>query len=392
MNYLNEFPGIKAVFAPPFLLIYALALVALIIQAVDYSKVLDSIFGRARIKIQEDEIQVLKKNLKKALEDKKIDPECFKAKFERFEDIQEVNIGLLNFQPSLALTNTRWKGPAKAIIDEIFDKKAKYQEGILLNWNNILTNLNNEQYDLLATPVYDTPDRRKQGLLSIPLYYANMGIYIRKDGPIAKALLNDKESSQSKLEFGLLELSKAFGKTKLGITDHPVTDGEVNKFIINKYFASIETTSDSEEFEITRAIAQIADPTRKREFLVCEKWIAENNDKVVPDVKKKDATVINILKDHELLYPVVLMMRAGEEALRKFVNLRLLGIYDDDKFYDLIHSGLKEIYGDKCESKDKLKAYFFRGENSLKFIMTKEDFLREEAMPEEKSNITVLRR
>ena len=283
----------------------------------------------------------------------------FLEKFDRFECItKKVNVGIVDFFPTIEIRSGRIHGLGKDIIDYIFNGNVSYLTDLPLTWANMTTSLSDGKCDILATPVYDTPNRRLSCEFSMPIYYANMGIYVRSKSPV---FLNVESESMS-----FLDLKYFIEESEIGLSTL-VNDGEINELVLKQHFPNVELEYDSESYEVNIALSQLASTSSNREIVICERFIAKEHEEF------KKGNIKNILGERQLLYPVVIMMRKGEQALRKYVNLRLMSMFDSQEYGDIFGKNLERVGADP--SIDDVKSnlflsYFYRGLNSEDLVMS----------------------
>lgn len=277
------------------------------------------------MKKQKEEIEKLKTYIDE------LDAKKQKEEYTRFENIEKniITYGYIPFWPTLFLNNSDPdpKGLGVDLLNKIFSgncKAAKKRS----TWDDAITRLNREDYDIIATPMYDISERRHRVLFSSPIFYTDIGIFTatnnltlceisRENGANfeeIKRLLEDKQNELA-VTFCLEELQDKMTKKYC-----PSAKREE----IKRPVFSIPSALDGLTYE--RGSEGYTD------LFFCERIQAEKT------TLYKHKKIINLLKPGQMLLPVCLAIRRGEDTLRKYINFRLMNLEANE------HSGLMQIY------------------------------------------------
>ena len=109
-------------------------------------------------------------------------------KFQRFENIDKIVYGHIEYDPLFGYdprTDTP-KGIGIRLIEEIFGKTAiiKYPKRGL--WEDLVTKLSEGEYDIVATPLYETHARSRLVSFCSPIFFSDIGIYVKADSELFK--------------------------------------------------------------------------------------------------------------------------------------------------------------------------------------------------------------
>lgn len=269
-------------------------------------------------------------------------------KYTRFEDLEEkgVRFGYVNFYPTLVIDDSgEPSGLGLALLrDHVFESKnikfVPSNEG-RCNWSNAIDKLvkQDPEFDILATPLYEIKERKNLVSYTTPLFYTDIGAFVSTNG---------KFTDHDELRFG--ELTKLLTSTKSLRTKY--YPGELQDKLTQKYMPSCERTK-LDEYLIPECLMEVA-KSKDFDILFCEKWQAE--------VSKayKDGLIKNILLPQQLLFPVGFVLRKTDDTLRKYVNLRLMELEGNSKFFrDLFRMHLPT----NAHAKEP-EYFFYRGLNS----------------------------
>lgn len=148
-----------------------------------------------KIEKQKDRINSLSKEIDK-LRIQVFKPE--KVIYKRFESFWEENqnltYGYVEYRPFFWLDNNKTEGIGDDLLKEIFApikergfKLEPYHPPIQEEhsgnrWDTVFEDLENHKYNIIATPLFETRTRlyRHNVLFCTPIFYSNIGIYIRE--------------------------------------------------------------------------------------------------------------------------------------------------------------------------------------------------------------------
>lgn len=260
-------------------------------------------------------------------------------KFDRFEDIVNPNnkivYGFVQFFPTAVKGNMGFqaKGIGPDFLRNIFPENLDYSREIY-NWSSIMEALINGGIDVIATPLYDTRERRELVDFSLPIFYADIGMYCATDAGVDNLLkVLDCEhvleyDEQKCLKFrDLREQLLLKRKDILGHANGQyvirASPGELNSKIAKRHFDNcVRVDLVEANFEIAHALEELVKPQSGdySHFLFCERAQAEASDQF------REKKIINLLAPGEMMFPVCFAVRKSDDTLRKFINLRLLEI------------------------------------------------------------------
>lgn len=269
--------------------------------------------------------------------------------FERFEEIidnaNKIRFGFIEFFPTSLIDAGAEtpKGFGPSLMYKIFGAKGIRPSDSRTNWREFSTEMSgpDPEFLVLATPLYDTPNRREEVEFSSPLFYADIGIYVcdrekiesdESRGPemcldsLLLALERDKKIKQRDGDgrFGFADL-----KAALDILDDQIRatgyEGELQERMVKKYCPQAQFTAQdpSGNFSVASSIKGLLKPPEHplaTDIYFCERLQANGVEEV------KNGKIKNILKNGELAFPVAIAIRKGEETLRKYINWRLMEI------------------------------------------------------------------
>lgn len=263
---------------------------------------------------------VFYEKLRKKLTDKgKIKINYKDVKIKRFEEIQSLRYGYLEYSPFFYLgqKDKHW-GIGMAVLEKIFSYNNNIQfihyDGDI-NWDTALKKLEDDEFDIILTPLFETRSRLSDFNVQycIPLFYSNIGLYVRKD--FETAPLEGTLSFNKAIEF-------VFNKVKQSNWKAKYLKGELSQFLMEKHHLNEngtaimkETISDADFKNIIKNIAS-GDP-KKEQFTFMEVFKVES-------FIEQEEMVVNLLKPNELLYPVSFVVRKEHTVLKNLINLRIM--------------------------------------------------------------------
>jgi hypothetical protein len=263
----------------------------------------------------------------------------------RWETVARIKFGHLDYPPFLKHKPIVGDpiGPAVLLLNELLAPNASPEQkpraaGGWRNWDNVFDGLIAGDYDVVATPLFATFDRSKKVRFTAPLFFSNIGLYVRKE--IAAPPLKD-------LKFD--KLAEVIQKSKL---DFLSVEGEISQKLAVKYARPERilppyppTTVLSSLFE------QVANPENETSALFCESYFAEHQALV------QDEKVVNVLSTHEILYPVCFAVRIGDYQLANLLNIRMLNFAEERGILKFLSDKLA-VDEDNVVKADKINLHF----------------------------------
>src|SRR4028118_26705 len=104
---------------------------------------------------------------------------------QRYEDIErkKIKLGWIRFHPTLRrdeADENRKKGPGPDILSAVFDDNIRWNP-VESAWSNLFQGLLDKQYDVIATHTYDIKERRRFVDFTMPILYADIGLFVAAD-------------------------------------------------------------------------------------------------------------------------------------------------------------------------------------------------------------------
>lgn len=318
-------------------------------------------------------------------------PSGHPVKRDRFpkKEATKINYGYVNYPPLLYCDdNDRVIGVGKVLFEKLFPKNEKEPiravARLKIEWDKIEDALyeqedvldengNSKKYkiDAIATPLFETKTRSKKMLFCSPIFFSEVGIYVKQDGRLHQYL---KENLQSSYDFNFLDTIDWIEKYPKALKISCI-GGEISEKMLNKYLSTRNKGDDITKHikgkkEIPGLINKLVADEHDNEYtdiVFTESYQAQ---KSIHYFNPKDNTgemqerkVINVLKSGQLLYPVSFAVRSDNYLLRNYINLKLLeieradtygilGVIADEIFTNTLDdsddkSGKKEVYNDE---------------------------------------------
>ena len=235
-------------------------------------------------------------------------------RFGRFEQLTRVEYGHVRYYPFMDYERPNHKptGVGLRVLGELFETNVLSANPDASTWGDMIDRLIKGDFDIIATPLFETRERSRRVAFSTPLFFADIGIYLRK------------EDANGNVPFAL---SRAKDQLKvLARTIHAeVIIGEISEKMINKYVAIPDeriTYLSSGQAEVSNLFRNLLDHNRRADVVFAERFFADSS----PEVKSGRA--VNILRAKELLYPVGFAMRREDYVLRNYINIKLMELDD----------------------------------------------------------------
>lgn len=278
---------------------------------------------------------------------------------DRFEDIEgkPIRLGWIPFHPTLKYDEVadEQTGPGPDVLNAVFSGRVSYHPR-RSNWENIIAGLIQGEYDVVATPLYDIRERRKEVEFTLPIFYADIGLFV--------------STANHRVFDGYLEGKKdlTFVQAKDLLKDHAkemkfcVHRGELQHKMISKYFKEATIRgADRSEFSVPAALSAMVrgNDAYSSDLYFCERVQGEAH-------KDFGKSLINVLLPGQLLFPVAFALRKTDDTLRKFMNLRLLSI-DGENDSGIKRQLVKSAQGIVSDSLvGKIDQYFLRHRDPVK--------------------------
>jgi len=283
--------------------------------------------GRDQIKQLKIQLQTITKERDEAtLLCAKMDKEYIqfvKATDQRWNQITKVKYGYLRFEPFLEMQPHGVPGGPgvdllKYLLNDMNDPDVElinYKE--TRDWSSIFQGLHDEEYRVVATPLFATFERSKLVRFTSPLFYSNVGLYVNSDLN-SKRFKNNKVTSeefkrdiQQSTDLELLSINSEISQTlaRKYLKDNPNKDA-----LMVNYNSSVAPGSLFE----TIFNGQDENVVHGRCAMFCDSFYASLQPRV------RSGEVVNVFHDREILYPVCYAVRQGDYQLANLINLRLL--------------------------------------------------------------------
>ena len=272
-------------------------------------------------------------------------PSTTQIKHTRFERLKTegVTYGYVNYEPFFYTCGRNITGIGYEILKEIVKDIEIYdleKHGKASTWKQLLKGLENKKYDMVASPLYEMRTRLYEHSITfcIPLFYSEIGIYVHIDTFKSKKFKSKKVSFSNFLQ-------------NSGFTSPYIAD-EISELIAKKLNFNIKK-NDAEVYSTNElSYIELLEKVNARDsgfnIVAMEVFKAETIiDKENFKDKEGNSTLVNILKDKELIYPVSFVVRKEDTALRNFLNLRIMDLYqrkrsDRNKYAEAI--GLRNLF------------------------------------------------
>ena len=279
--------------------------------------------------------------------------------FSRFEDIfkaGKIKYGFVDFWPTIVPENpvsTAAKGLGVDLLNEVFDSKIVSPKKTY-NWKTVFDGLIKGEFSVIATPLYDIRERRQMVDFCSPLFYSDIGVFTSAKNPFFGSI---REECQEGCTFS--EFIERAGRVQKQLIIRGA-EGEIHMKLAEKYFpcAMIEKPKDY-EYSIASSIRGLLSDARDdsyfSDFFFCERAQAEMSSEY------KSGQIVSLLTPGQLLFPVAFAVRKGEDTLRKFINLRLLGIDGSNSsgILNMLIASTKKV-AENDMTDDQIRSYYRR--------------------------------
>lgn len=263
-------------------------------------------------------------------------------KFRRFEKIEKVVYGHIAYRPLLYYhVDDAPVGVGITLLEKIFGKEKIVGSLRKALWSNLVENLTFKQYDIVATPIFETRERSKHIAFCSPIFYSDIGMYVKKgSGPLG----HFAEHSQS-----FEEIIKIVKKMKLTVV---AIEGEISGKMALKYLGLRKEEVKEWLTPETAPVSSLISAINGEEGMECDVAFAEVF-QAEQTKSVKSGEVINILRPKQVLYPVSFAVRKQDYILKNFINLKLLEIEE------AASNGVLGIIWDELKTHQEYKHYTF---------------------------------
>lgn len=271
-----------------------------------------------------------------------------RSKYDRWERIKAIKYGHVMYRPFLDHDPVTHKpcGVGPRILEELLRDNGLVHYKDESSWGNMFNGLLSGEFDIIATPLFETRTRLKDVAFSRPIFFADIGIFVRKESFIGAIGLTHNKA------VGYLKSIEATSKTKF-------IPGEISQKMIKKYLENIGTSEP-----LTTAKPLVHDlfdclTDHSTDIVFAERFFARNISSVA------SGEVVNILKPKELLYPVGFAMRKQDYILRNYINIKLMELDDKHpkRLLGFIVEEVRKHVGFNWVNEDNASEYFVKEKN-----------------------------
>lgn len=224
------------------------------------------------------------------------------------------------------------------------------------NWNDIFVDLCEKKFDIIMTPLFETRSRLYSYniLYCLPIFYSNIGIYIRRNSFGKK----NKLSFYKAIDYLRSKINSGWKAEYI--------PGELSETLLYKYSListsnpdNIDSIYPAEDEDFAKILENVnEDGGNKGDFVFMEVFKAN----MIMNMHPNKLDLVNILQENQLLYPVSFVVRKEETVLKNFINLRLMElrksgmleniIKDEALKVDINEDEFKEIFIQKYDFKN----------------------------------------
>jgi hypothetical protein len=245
--------------------------------------------------------------------------------------------------------NHKPTGVGLRVLGELFGTNVLIANPDGSTWANMIDRLVNGDFDIIATPLFETRERSRRVAFSNPIFFADIGVYVRKE-----------------LANGTIPFTFSRAKDQLRVISRDihaeVIVGEISEKMVEKFLAIGDeriTYLPPAEAHVSNLFRNLLDHSRRADIVFAERFFAES----LPEVST--GSVVNILKSKELLYPVGFAMRREDYILRNYVNIKLMELDDKhpNRLMGFIINELRAHQGFEWIDMNNALEYFVREKN-----------------------------
>ena len=285
-------------------------------------------------------------------------------KFKRYEDLTSKDIlfagvpyiPYYEYQESAANRERNHSGIGFAVLKEIFYQNLKETDQKMeITWQNLLDGLRESKFDVIATPLFETRTRicdEKDIAFSAPLFYANIGIYVNKEKWKNFGKLTSGGGTYKEV-CGFLEQNK--NDLELICVNGEIAERFAEKRNMRKPIDK-NVLSGASDNDFKNVLEQIENNTTLYTLMEVSK--ASNLAKT-----HNYSNVVNILGYGQLQYPVCLVFRRKEVALKNYINQELMNMRTDGRLRKIIKDQAISFFGENLTNFD-FNRYYQMGDDS----------------------------
>ena len=206
------------------------------------------------------------------------------------------------------------------------------------SWKSIFEDFSEkrrDKLDFIMTPMYETRTRlfNYNVIYSIPLFYSDIGIYVRKNDETknmklafddALKFLKEKRDGEEKWDIEFLEgeISEILGK-KLIKDGDTLSKDQHHSYSYKQFKEKLENVSSTKK--------------NTGDIIFMEIFKAQS---IIDD---EQLDLVNILNDNQLVYPVSFVIHKEETVLRNFINLRIAELRKNGELKRIIKNNALQI-------------------------------------------------
>lgn len=114
-------------------------------------------------------------------ENAKLKGRLSEPQYRRFEELSHVRYGHVPYYPFLDYEKKSHKpyGIGLRVLDEMFGHDVLSANPDSSSWENMIDKLIGGDFDIIATPLFETQERSRKVAFSNPIFFADIGIYMR---------------------------------------------------------------------------------------------------------------------------------------------------------------------------------------------------------------------
>ncbi len=188
-----------------------------------------------------------------------------------------------------------------------------------VSWANMLSGLNDNEYDMIGTLIWETFERSSLASFSTPIFFSPINMYSSKQ-------------LKNKLSFEKCKIKYNNPKFSIG-----VIPGEVSDTIRKSYFPfakKVELDENAKNFELAKKFSN-----KEIDLCFLEPYIAQNSELELYSINKTDTS---LLLDDRILFPNSFLLRQKDIAFTKKLNIAINELIREGE----IDKILKKHYGE----------------------------------------------
>jgi Bacterial extracellular solute-binding proteins, family 3 len=327
---------------------------------------------KSKVQDFENRLNVITTNLHQMMEGKDVafaqdnEPEKLLSNFipykkdsiGRWDEVSEVRYGHLKYPPFVnydehnvpvgpgvqLLNDLLLHTPEKKIVSLDYEEKPR-------DWADILDGLREKKYNVIATPMFATFERSKKVRFSAPLFFSNVGLYVRKDFADAQEVWHGVTAENLRLEIRMRAPRLRFLTIK----------GEISEKLAHKY-ADKDVIEPIDDIAVPKIFQKIADTRDASYAIFAETFTSER------DLSVKNNRVKNVLPWFQILYPVCFAVRIGDHQLANLLNIRLMELTQKTSMLDRFVNKLADDLSYKSQDEFEAKRKALQAEVAANFV------------------------